>query len=426
MSLPFFGGTFYESVAIDTTQPLQPAVELSLAQAMAKYQHLYDWDLQYCRLVEGAANETNLWVVRNTDKLNLSDSDLASFKNFTWNEVIAKKFDTAVNPNASLLDMVRQFNLQYHSMEVRGLHPKIEAAEKQTVLQLMHNKILPFTHDVDQVALRLRRSPTLATVFANAIGCRVCALTGRTPGLSKTQYNSDLDYMYKREGWTFLCEALKKFKLEPGPQIDYVLELSKLLFLTAAPTGPAAAVPGGVASAPAAAVPAAAPGAAPAAAAPAIDLTEVMNKLEEMHRQMEAMNALSSYNHSQTWNALHNFVVALESVNVRTDALLARNRPGVVPGAAGNPGAAGGPGAAGPGAAGPGVMGPGAAGAAGPGAAGAAGLFPGAPPAAAAGGPVASGPAVDASHQAPAAPRRANPFSPVPIQNVPFPHNLER
>ena len=231
------GGTFYnDAVAINVNQPNATLDPTTVADAMTRFQPLYDWDLAYCQAVEGAALESNLWVVRNKDKLHLSDADLVQFKNVAWNEVILKRFlpsQSTVAPGASLLDIVRQLNLTYHSVEVRGLHPKVEAAEKQIAMALMQRKLVPFSPDVDMVALRLRRSPTLSRFFANAVGCKVCALTGHTPGLSKTQYNADLDYVYKQEGMLFLVEALTRCRLETAPQIDYVAELSKLIFICA-------------------------------------------------------------------------------------------------------------------------------------------------------------------------------------------------
>lgn len=124
--------------------------------------------------------------------------------------------------------------------QVRGLHPKIEAAEKQLVLYCMQNGYINKSPKIDEIALQLRRSPTFSKIFANAVGCRVCALTGRTPGLAKTQYSTDLDYVYKTEGLMFLVGALRQYRLEDTPQVDYVRKLASLVLISSGDNYPMA------------------------------------------------------------------------------------------------------------------------------------------------------------------------------------------
>ena len=174
-----------------------------------------DLDLHYCSAVEGASQESNLWVARNGDASGMSDVDLQRFKNIAWNECVVKRFlpsqdGSVLDVGRSMLQIVRNLNLQWKGFEVMGLHPKVEAAEKQIVMSCMEKRLLLHDLDVGRIARCLRRCPHFRDHFANAVGCHIVAKTGHTPGLSTTQYNTDLDYVYKNQGLYFFESALKR------------------------------------------------------------------------------------------------------------------------------------------------------------------------------------------------------------------------
>ena len=218
------GGSFlYRQVVNDDMLVLDPESTPSsmpqgrLKQEIERYQTYFDMDLQFCRSVEGASQESNLWVVRNADATGLSDVDLQRFKNIAWNECVVKRFLPTLNGDVStvgksMLHIVRNLNLQWKGLEVMGLHPKVESGEKQIVMSCMEKRLLAYDLDVGRVARSLRRCPHFRDHFANAVGCHLVAKTGHTPGLSKTQYSADLDYVYKNQGLFFLESALQRNK----------------------------------------------------------------------------------------------------------------------------------------------------------------------------------------------------------------------
>ena len=189
--------------------------------------------------VEGAAQESNLWVPRNQHETFLTEADLQRFKNVAWNECVVKKFlvgrdGAADSVGQSMIDIVRNLNLQWGRLHIMGLHPKVESAEKQVVMVCMDKGLLPFSLDVGKVSRSLRRCEHFRDFFANAVGGQVVANTGRTPGLAKTQYGTDMDYAYKNKTQFFLERALQKYKhmveecLNHADNEDYVERLAKL------------------------------------------------------------------------------------------------------------------------------------------------------------------------------------------------------
>jgi len=221
--IPMGAGSFlYSQVAdentlvVDPQSPPQAATQGQLRQEVEQYQVYFDMDLRYCRAVEGASQESNLWVARNTDATGLSDVDLQRFKNIAWNECVVKRFlptqdgNSVLDVGRSMLQIVRNLNLQWRGFEVMGLHPKVEAAEKQIVMMCMEKRLLGYDLDVARIARCLRRCPHFSDHFSNAVGCHIVAKTGHTPGLSKTQYSTDLDYVYKNQGLYFFESALKR------------------------------------------------------------------------------------------------------------------------------------------------------------------------------------------------------------------------
>jgi len=206
-----------DSLLIDAERVPTETTQQELTHEVEAHQALFDLDHQYCVAVEGASQESNLWVPRNQAATGLTDVDLQRFKSIAWNECVVKRFLTSQSQDvsatgASMLHIVQTLNLQWKGMEVTGLHPKVESAEKQVVMACMEKRLLPYDLDVGRVARCLRRCHHFRDHFANAVGCHVVAKTGHTPGLSKTQYTSDLDYVYKNQGLFFLHSALSKNK----------------------------------------------------------------------------------------------------------------------------------------------------------------------------------------------------------------------
>ena len=206
-----------DSMLIDPERVPTETTQQELTHEIELHQALFDLDHQYCVAVEGASQESNLWVPRNQAATGLTDVDLQRFKSIAWNECVVKRFLTNQSldvsaAGASMLHIVRTLNLQWKGMEVTGLHPKVESAEKQVVMACMEHRLLPYELDVGRVARCLRRCHHFRDYFANAVGCHVVAKTGHTPGLSKTRYSTDFDYVYKHQGLTFLHSALSKNK----------------------------------------------------------------------------------------------------------------------------------------------------------------------------------------------------------------------
>ena len=233
---PMGGSFLYSQVAdedtlvVDPDVPPQATTQGQLRHEVERFQAYFDMDLYFCRAVEGVSQESNLWVARNSDASGLSDVDLQRFKNIAWNECVVKRFlptqeGSVTDVGRSMLQIVRNLNLQWRGFEVMGLHPKVEAAEKQIVMLCMEKRLLAHDLDVGRVARCLRRCPNFRDFFSNAVGCHIVAKTGHTPGLSKTQYNTDLDYVYKNQGLYFFESALKR---NCGLVVDCIAEGSPL------------------------------------------------------------------------------------------------------------------------------------------------------------------------------------------------------
>ena len=216
------GGHFlYRQISDEGTLVVDPGVnpdattQHQLKSEIERYQVYFDMDMHFCKSVEGAAQEACLWVVRNADTTGLSEVDLQRFKNIAWNECVVKRFLTTQHSDVStvgksMLNIIRTLNLQWKGMEIMGLHPKIESAEKQVVMSCMEKRLIGFDLDVGRIARCLRRCPHFRDYFSNAVGCHIVAKTGHTPGLSKTQYSADLDYVYKNQGLFFFESALQR------------------------------------------------------------------------------------------------------------------------------------------------------------------------------------------------------------------------
>jgi precorrin-6B methylase 2 len=235
-------GRFYvqpEALIVDPDSVPESESQENLRVELEDYEALMSNDHAYCTHVEGAAQESNLWVPRNQHETFLTEADLQRFKNVAWNECVVKKFlagrdGAADTVGQSMIDIVRNLNLQWGRLHIMGLHPKVESAEKQVVMVCMDKGLLPFGLDVGKVSRSLRRCEHFRDFFANAVGGQVVANTGRTPGLAKTQYGTDMDYAYKNKTQFFLERALQKYKhmveecLNHADNEDYVERLAKL------------------------------------------------------------------------------------------------------------------------------------------------------------------------------------------------------
>lgn len=211
-------------------------IQEELQEELDVFEGLLILDRQYCVMVEGVAQETGLWVARN-DTI-LTDNDLQRFKMIAWNHCVVKKFlegreGTAESLGQSMIDIIQNLNLQWRRMQVMGLHAKVEAAERQVVMHCMNKALIPFDHDVGRICRVFRRCGHFREFFANAVGAQVVANAGRTPGLVKTQYGTDMDYAYKNRNLSFFENALFRDAahlikcMEAVDDTDYVEALSR-------------------------------------------------------------------------------------------------------------------------------------------------------------------------------------------------------
>ena len=238
------GGVFYQVAQPDVlivdmgTQPTSHT-QSDLRSEIGDFEDLMELDYNYCCAVEGVCQESKLWVARNQNKTGLQDADLQRFKNVAWNECVVKKFLATKEGDAnlvgeSMMSIVQALNLQWNSLQVMGLHPKIEAAEKQVVMSCMEKGFIPYELDVGKIARSFRRCEHFCDFFANAVGAQIVANTGRTPGLSKTMYGTDMDYAYKDKALYFFESSLQRFKhivptcLTNSDNADYIERLSQL------------------------------------------------------------------------------------------------------------------------------------------------------------------------------------------------------
>lgn len=211
--------------------------DVDLQEAIIGFQHLIKLDREYCSMVEGACQEPNLWVPRNETLL--CDADLHRFKSIAWNNCVVKKFldgreGSSSEIGKSMLDIVRKLNLEWNQLHVMGLHPRVESAEKQIIMYCMEQGLLGFTLEVGNYCRAFRRCKNFRDFFANAVGGQVVANAGRTPGLVKTQYGTDMDYAYKNKSLYYFVWALKQHRddldalLDSVDETDYVEELEKI------------------------------------------------------------------------------------------------------------------------------------------------------------------------------------------------------
>lgn len=238
------GGLFYQVAQPDlliVDLGMEPTnhTQSDLRSEIGDFEDLMVLDFNYCSHVEGVSQESKLWVARNQNRTGLQDADLQRFKNVAWNECVIKKFLSTKEGDAelvgkSMMSIIQALNLQWESLQVMGLHPKIEAAEKQVVMSCMEKGFIPYELDVGKIARSFRRCEHFCDFFANAVGAQIVANTGRTPGLSKTMYGTDLDYAYKDKALFYFESALQRFKhmvqkcISNSDNADYIDRLSQL------------------------------------------------------------------------------------------------------------------------------------------------------------------------------------------------------
>ena len=238
------GGLFYQVAQPDVLivdMGVEPSnhTQSDLRSEIGDFEDLMVLDYNYCAHVEGVCQETKLWVARNQNRTGLQDADLQRFKNVAWNECVVKKFLSTKEGDAelvgkSMMSIIQALNLQWESLQVMGLHPKIEAAEKQVIMSCMEKAFIPYELDVGKIARSFRRCEHFCDFFANAVGAQIVANTGRTPGLSKTMYGTDMDYAYKDKALYYFESSLQRFKhmvqkcISNSDNADYIDRLSQL------------------------------------------------------------------------------------------------------------------------------------------------------------------------------------------------------
>ena len=230
---------------IDTHLPTPPASQNLLLDSLRLCNDLVQRDMRYAHLVAGASKMPMdmIWAARNQDEL-VNDTDLAKLKSLTWNEFIQKRYLPAItggqspaNAASSMLEIVREMNLQRRRFQIMGLHEQVEASEIQLVLHLCQARILHPTANAHgeyrSLANRFRRHDRFYEAFALAVGAFVCSSAPFTLGAATTRYERDLQYEYKKHTTALFVYVLQQ---HPGALVeaaaydeDYVLRISRLI-----------------------------------------------------------------------------------------------------------------------------------------------------------------------------------------------------
>ena len=142
------GGVFYTDqtteIIVDTHFPNPMPSQNLLLDSLRRCNDLVQRDMRYAHLVAGASKMpmNMIWTARNQDEL-VNDTDLAKLKDMTWNEFIQKRYLPAITGGnslsstaSSMLEIVREMNLQRRRFQITGLHEQVEASEIQLVLHL--------------------------------------------------------------------------------------------------------------------------------------------------------------------------------------------------------------------------------------------------------------------------------------------------
>jgi hypothetical protein len=243
------GGYFYTDhtteIIIDTQLPHPVPSQDVLLESLRRCSDLMQRDMRYAHLVAGASKMPMgmIWAARNQEEL-VNDTDLAKLKDMAWNELIKKRYLPSIsggqsfaNAASSMLEIVREMNLQRRRFQIMGLHEQVEASEIQLVLHLCQARILhPTTNtqgEYRSLANRFRRHDRFYEAFALAVGAFVCSSAPFTLGAATTRYERDLQYEYKKHTTALFVYVLQQHPGALGEagayDEDYVLRISRLI-----------------------------------------------------------------------------------------------------------------------------------------------------------------------------------------------------
>ena len=236
------GGKFYFNPGLETVvDPFQPPMlQNQMLEELRKCDQLVQLDYRYAKIVQGASKMpwTMVWAARNQDDP-VSDTDLAELRNVSWNEIIRKRYlpslpgtMTVGETTASMLDIVREMNLQRRRFQIMGLHEQVEACEIHLVLQLCQSGILQ-SDRYRVMANRFRRHDKLFEAFGLAVGAFVCASAPFTLGSGMARYERDLQYEYRKNVTVLFVWVLQQNLLGLNVAAvldeDYVARISRLI-----------------------------------------------------------------------------------------------------------------------------------------------------------------------------------------------------
>ena len=218
------GSPFYVNAAVEVVLDPQtrPTVQNTLLAELQRCEELVQRDYRYAHLVAGSSKMpmAMIWSVRNQDEL-VNDADLATFKDLAWTEFVKKRFLPSVAEAsvcasaASMLEIVRDMNLQRRRFQIMGLHEQVEASEIQLVLHLCQAGIVR-TAEYRKTANRFRRSDRTHEAFGLAVGATVCATAPLTLGAATPRYERDLQYEYRKNAIALLVYVLQQNQGDAG------------------------------------------------------------------------------------------------------------------------------------------------------------------------------------------------------------------
>jgi len=235
------GSQFYVDRALElVVDPLgPPVVQNQLLEELKKCDDLVQLDWRYAQMVAGASKMpmNMIWVARNQDEP-VSDTDLAALKDIAWSEIVKKRYlasipgtSTVSDTATSMLEIVREMNLQRRRFQIMGLHEQVEASEIHLVLHLCQAGLIR-TDKYRTTANRFRRHDKLFEAFGLAVGAFVCASAPFTLGAATTRYERDLQYEYKKNTTALFVYVLQQNMggmNAVGLEEDYVARIARLI-----------------------------------------------------------------------------------------------------------------------------------------------------------------------------------------------------
>jgi len=235
-------GSFYVNAGTETVvDPFgPPLMQNQLLDQLRSCDQLVQLDFRYAKIVQGASKMpwNMVWAARNQDEP-VTDADLAELRDLAWNEIIKKRYlpslsgtATVGETTASMLEIVRDMNLQRRKFQIMGLHEQVEACEIHLVLQLCQAGIL-FSDRYRVMANRFRRHEKLFEAFGLAVGAFVCASAPFTLGSGMARYERDLQYEYRKNATALFVWVLQQNMagLDSTAILDedYVARISRLI-----------------------------------------------------------------------------------------------------------------------------------------------------------------------------------------------------